>query len=247
MADTLNPVTLITGAASAIGIATACALAPMATGGLILIDRDEDRLAAVADSLPVAPERVSTLAFNCSDQKWWRKASEFIEGQYGRLDWALVHAGTTPAGENDFRSVSGLNMEAAVLSLRAIIALMQRNRGGGGVVLTGALAGAPSFVNSKPGLLQVLNVAAKEGARSGVRVNALTPGADIALLRNAPVFEDLVRQFGNPRAAFARVGELRLPLARTGADDVAGLVVQLLTQSEPLTGATLVADGGYTL
>jgi NAD(P)-dependent dehydrogenase (short-subunit alcohol dehydrogenase family) len=246
MAQTLNPVTLIAGAVSNIGMACASRLAPKATGGLILIDRDAERLDITADTLPQAPERVSTLPFDIADQKWWRKGSEFVQAQYGRLDWAVVDAGVTPAGERDWRATTAIDIEAAALSLRAIIALMQRNRDGGAIVLTGG------FSPSKPrgdraGILHVLHVATKEGARHGVRVNALAPSADPAVVKNAPVYDNLVRQLGNPRAAFDRLTETQALVARYGGEDISGLVADMLSDSGGLSGALLVADGGYTL
>jgi NAD(P)-dependent dehydrogenase (short-subunit alcohol dehydrogenase family) len=246
MADTLNPVTLIAGAASGIGIACARRLAAKATGGLILIDRDAERLDAAADSLPAAPERVSTLPFDIGDQKWWRKGSEFVEAQYGRLDWAVVNAGVAPAGENEWRATTAIDIEAAALSLRTIIGLMKRNRDGGAIVLLGGFAPIKAR-GDRAGILHVLHVATKEGARHGVRVNAAAPSADPAAVNGAPLLEDLVRQLGNPRAAFERLTQTQALVARFGGEDVSGLVANLLSDSGGLSGALLVADGGYTL
>lgn len=246
MAETLNPVTLIAGAGSAIGMACASRLAPKATGGLILIDKDSERLDVTADSLPQAPERVSTLPFDIADQNWWRKGSEFVEAQYGRLDWAVVNAGVAPTGESEWRGLTAIDIEAAALSLRAVIALMKRNREGGAIVLTGGFAPAKAR-GDRAGILHVLHVATKEGARHGVRVNAVAPAADAAVVKNAPVFDDLVRQLGNPRAAFDRLTQTQALVARYSGEDVSGLVLNLLSDSGGLSGALLVADGGYTL
>jgi NAD(P)-dependent dehydrogenase (short-subunit alcohol dehydrogenase family) len=246
MASLLNPVTLVAGACSSIGMACASRLAPKATGGLILIDRDAERLDLTADNLPQAPERVSTLPFDIADQNWWRKGSEFVEAQYGRLDLAVVDAGVASNGDREWRAVTKIDIEAAALSLRTIIALMKRNRDGGAIVLTGGFAASKSR-GDRAGILHVLHVATKEGARHGVRVNALTPSADPAVVKNAPVYDDLVKQLGNPRAAFDRLTETQALVARYGGEDVSGLVSDLLTDSGGLSGALLVADGGYTL
>lgn len=246
MADTLNPVVLIVGAGAGIGTVCARRLAAKATGGLILIDRDADQLASVADALPKAPERVSTLPFDVADRQWWRKGSEFVEAQYGRLDWAVVNTGLAPGGETDWRAVTTIDIDAAVLSLRAVIALMQRNREGGAIVLAGGFS-ASKPRGDRAGILHVLHVAAKEGGRHGVRVNAITPSADPTVVKNAPVFDQLVSELGNPRAAFARLAPSKSAIARYGGEDIAGLALDLLTDSGALSGALLVADGGYTL
>ena len=63
-----------------------------------------------------------------------------------------------------------------------------------------------------------------------------------------PWFQDLVRETGSERAAFEQIAALATPLARyANADDIARLIVMLLSDESPITGATLVVDGGYTL
>ena len=94
-----------------------------------------------------------------------------------------------------------------------------------------------------------MRVAAKEGAPDNIRVNAIAPGGvETPMWKNVPMFQDLVRETGSERAAFDKIAKLATPLARyAGADDIARLVATLLTDQAPITGATLVVDGGYTL
>jgi 2-keto-3-deoxy-L-fuconate dehydrogenase len=57
-----------------------------------------------------------------------------------------------------------------------------------------------------------------------------------------------VREKGGERAAFDHIASLATPLARYAkADDIARLIIMLLSDDSPITGATLVVDGGYTL
>lgn len=260
-ATRLNAVALITGAASGIGAACARRLAPKATGGLILVDLDEAGMIRTADGLEVAPERVSTLAFDVADAERWKQAGEFITNQYGRLDYAVVNAGVAHAGAiadttlEDWRRVMSTNLDGAFLTLRAVMPLMRANTQGGAIVLTGSAAGikaepgVAAYGASKAGLLQLMRVAAKEGAIDAIRVNAVAPGGvETAMWRKVPMFQDLVRETGSERAAFDRIAKLATPLARyAAADDIARLIDLLLTDDSPITGATLVVDGGYTL
>ncbi len=257
----LNAVALITGAASGIGAACAQRLASKATGGLILVDLDEAGMTATADGLLPAPERVSTLAFDVADSVRWSAASEFIADQYGRLDYAVINAGIAHAGAitdtslEDWRRVMSTNLDGAFLTLRSVMPLMRANQQGGAIVVTGSAAGikaepgVAAYGASKAGLLQLMRVAAKEGAPDRIRVNAVAPGGvETAMWRKVPMFQDLVRETGSERAAFDRIAKLATPLARyAGADDIARLIDMLLTDDSPITGATLVVDGGYTL
>jgi NAD(P)-dependent dehydrogenase (short-subunit alcohol dehydrogenase family) len=259
--DRLNPVALITGAASGIGAAVARSLSLRATGGMILVDIDEAGLAAVADSFAQPPERVSTLAFDIADPARWRAAGEFIADQYGRLDWAVVNAGIahsstiTETSIEDWRRVMATNLDGAFLTLRAAMPLMRANAQGGAIVVTASASGikaepgTAAYGASKAGLLQLMRVAAKEGAPDQIRVNAVAPGGvETPMWREVPMFQDLVREAGSERGAFDRLAQMATPLARyASAEDVARMIEMLLVDASPLTGATLVIDGGYTL
>ncbi|GAN00284.1 3-oxoacyl-[acyl-carrier protein] reductase [alpha proteobacterium U9-1i] len=261
MDNRLNPVALITGAASGIGAACARDLAKRATGGLILIDLDDAKLSATADALEAAPERVSTMAFDVADAARWSQAHDFIADQYGRLDYAVVNAGISHASAitetslDEWRRVMSVNLDGAFLTLRSVMPLMRANSQGGAiVVLSSASAlkaepGVAAYGASKAGLLQLMRVAAKEGAPDNIRVNAIAPGGvETPMWNEMPFFQDLVAKTGSERAAFDEMAKHGTPLARyAGADDIARLVAMLLTDGSPITGATLVVDGGYTL
>ncbi|HRO04350.1 MAG TPA: SDR family oxidoreductase [Terricaulis sp.] len=259
--DRLNPVTIITGAASGIGAACASMLSRRSEGGLILVDFDEAALDKTADSLSQPPERVSTLAFDVADPDRWADAAHFIQAQYGRLDWAIVNAGvahSAPIAETDlvdWRRVMSTNLDGAFLTLRAMMPLMRENSQGGSIVVTASAAalkaepGVGAYAASKAGLLQLMRVAAKEGAPDNIRVNAIAPGGvETPMWSSMPWFQDLVLEQGSERAAFDTIAKMATPLARyASSDDIARLIVMLLSDESPLTGATLVVDGGYTI
>lgn len=257
----LNPVTLITGAGSGIGAGCAQELARRSSGGLLLADIDESALGLVADELDaagVSPERISTLAFDVTDIARWRQAANFIESQYGRLDWAVVNtsAANKPAPSQsdlvDWGRTTSAQLEATIQSLRTIMPLMAKNTSGGAIVVTtsaAAIKAEPLALNAAPGLLQVMRAASREAAHSNVRINAIAPGgADTPMWNDMPWFQDLVRANGSENAAFDKIAQLPRALARyaQGAD-VNRLIVMLLAEETPVTGATLVVDGGGAL
>lgn len=256
--DRLNPVTLITGAASGPAAMSALTIGPRSEGGLILIDADEAQLERTADAMSEPPERVSTLAFDVADKARWEAASDFVRSQYGRIDWALIDAlGAGPGAlldlsRRDGRRSIAAALDSAVLSLRYVLPLMAANAAGGSIVLfasTAALKADPSAAGAaKAGLMQVLRVAAKEAAANSIRVNAiLSDGGEGDLWRSAPLFQDLARD-GGAAHAFGQIARSSPAIARFDAGDGPDrLVGLLLSDSCPVTAAALVVDAGYAL
>ena len=124
MDDRINPVTLISGAATSLSGACVRELARRSQGGLVLVDLDDAALGALADDLETqnaAPERVSTLALDVGDEERWAQAAAFVDSQYGRLDWAIVNVAPRPAQAAlvDFGGASPCH--SAALCLRAVM------------------------------------------------------------------------------------------------------------------------------
>lgn len=256
----LNPVTLITGAGSGVGAACAHDLARKSHGGLVLADMDETALAVVADELDAAgasPERVSTMVVDSGDAARWAEATAFILSQYGRLDWAVVNASAAqakPVEESDLvnwgpKTVA--HLESAIVTLQALMTLIGKNTQGGAIVVIAGAAAIKAEADAKaaPGLLQVIRAAAQEGAPNNVRINAIAPGGpETPMWNEMPLFQDLVKQAGNEQGALDSVAQSSLRAARYAqGGDLARLISLLLTDEAPVTGATVVVDGGYTL
>jgi NAD(P)-dependent dehydrogenase (short-subunit alcohol dehydrogenase family) len=245
--DRINPVALISGATSGAGAATAGPLAYGAEGGLVLIDSSAAALDALADKLgESAPERVSMLAHDGGDDlRWWDRAGAFIKDHYGRLDWAVINACAPPETNDsdliDFSRGGSTSMQTAQRALRTILPLMQFNTLGGAIVIIAP----PAALKSDGNLLQTIRAAAKEGADSHIRVNAIVLGSAQGAIQS---FQDIVRETGSERAAFEILANLTPSLANVGAvSDINSLVLPLLTGQTPVSGVTLVVDGGYTL
>ena len=110
--------------------------------------------------------------------------------------------------------------------------------------------GVAAYGASKAAVLQLAKVAAKEAAPSGLRVNVIAPGGvDTPIWDEVPFFQDMIREHGSREAAIAAMGALATPLGRySAAAEIAGQIGFLLSDSAAnVTGAVLVADGGYSL
>jgi NAD(P)-dependent dehydrogenase (short-subunit alcohol dehydrogenase family) len=241
---------LITGAASGIGAATATLLARSGAKKLILVDREEDQLRDFAFTLPCERQ---IIVGDVTDEELWTKAD--LTG----LTHALVNAGIGAGGPivdmdfADWRQVLSVNLDGAFLALQAAMRAMQSS--GGAIVLTAsaaglkAEAGIAAYGASKAAVIHLARIAAKEGAAAGIRVNSIAPGGVETPLWNAvPAFSDMAGKIGE-EAAFKAMASAGTPLGRFAtAGEIAGQVAFLLSDDAAfVTGACLVADGGYTL
>jgi NAD(P)-dependent dehydrogenase (short-subunit alcohol dehydrogenase family) len=257
-----KPVALITGAGSGIGAALAHRLARRMHGGLILVDKDDTRLRAVADVLPAPPGKVSIFPFDVADPEAWSQMRRLATDVYGRLDYCCASAGVAHAAPiadlslTEWRAVMQVNLDGAFLTLQTAMAMMRLAPGQGGsiVVLSSAAAskvepGIAAYSASKAAVEQLAKVAAKEGAPEGIRVNVVAPGGvETPMWRSMPFFAAMIEEMGTEEAAFAALAEAGTPLGRFAKpEEVAALLDMLLTEPAPLTGARLLVDGGYTL
>ena len=149
-----------------------------------------------------------------------------------------------------------VNLDGVFLTLRSALRLIREGgRGGAIVVVSSASAvkaepGIAAYGASKAGVLQLTRVAAKEGAPERIRVNAILPaGVQTPIWRAVPFFQQLVQESGGEQDAFDRMAAMATPLGRYAtSDEVASQIAFLLSDTAAtITGAALVADGGYTL
>ena len=248
-----DAVVLITGAASGIGKAAATRLAEDGARKLILGDIDEDQLRDFAFSLPCERQM---LIGDVVDEALWADAD--LTG----LTHALVNAGIGAGGaieDLDFaewRRVLSVNLDGAFLTLRAAMRAIRAGGTGGAIVVTASAAGLKAepgiaaYGASKAAVIQLAKIAAKEGANANIRVNAIAPGGvETPIWGDVPFFQDLVARTGSEAAAYAAMAKMATPLGRYARpEEIAAQIAFLLSdQAAYITGACLVADGGYSL
>jgi NAD(P)-dependent dehydrogenase (short-subunit alcohol dehydrogenase family) len=244
---------LITGAASGIGAAAARWLARHGIGELVLVDRDEDGLAALELDC-----QVIRYGGDVADEALWAR----VERDLPRLDHALLNAGIAggcPIVDQDFgewKRTMSTNLDGMFLSLRAVLRIMNRARSGRSVVLTSSVAGlkplamTAAYGSSKAAVAHLARIAAAECAKAGVRVNAVAPGrVDTPIWTKNQYFTDLVQRLGSEEAAKAALAaEVSETDRMADVDDMAGQIGFLLSDAATnITGTVLVSDSGYSL
>jgi NAD(P)-dependent dehydrogenase (short-subunit alcohol dehydrogenase family) len=244
-------ITLITGAGSGIGRATALAFA-----------REGARVAAADLSLDWANETVALInsaggeghAYVC-DVAVERDVDAVVKSvvqDFGRLDCAFNNAGIEggPPGvrlheyaSDTWERVVEVDLKGVWLCMRYEIAAMLAQGGGGAIVNTSSIAGLvgggnAGYVATKHGVIGLTRRAAIEYGRDQIRVNAVCPGSI-----RTPMLERLFR--AAPERESANLDQT--PLRRFGLpEEVAEAVVWLCSdRASFVTGHPLVVDGGW--
>ncbi len=153
----------------------------------------------------------------------------------------------------------GGNLGGTFLALRCAMRSMGRpgsgGARGGSIVLTGSVLGlratAPiDYGASKAAVANMAQIAGREGAPHGIRVNAVSPGGMDTPIGYAM---DMVRQeagrLGTRTAALEEMARASVPLGKfTAPDEIAGQIGFLLSDLAALiTGTVLVSDRRYSI
>jgi NAD(P)-dependent dehydrogenase (short-subunit alcohol dehydrogenase family) len=237
-------VSLVTGAGSGIGAATAAALA--ARGDLVVC-ADVD--AAAAARTAAGLDRAEAAALDVRDERGCDALVAELVGRHARLDVVVACAGiqvTAPAHElglEDFQRVLGVNLAGVFLTCRAAARAMIAAGRGGKQVLVGsvnskvALPGQAAYAASKGGVLLLGRALAVDWAPYGINVNVVGPGVTATAMNAAFLADPAQRE---PLLA-------RIPLRRPATPAEVAAVIAFLASDAAgyLTGAYVPVDGGW--
>lgn len=244
MGELQGKVALVTGGARGLGAA------------IVEVFRREGAKVVISDLLVEEGEQLASalgdearfIEHDVSDEAQWKHTVDFIHSEFGQLDILVNNAGL--AGVYPFDATSPVLWNRLVsvmqtgpyLGMRAVLPTMV-DAGNGAIVNVAStnsirgMAQTAAYTAAKHGVLGLSRALALEYASTGVRINAVCPGA-----MRTPMLE---RSFGEKMEAFAGY----VPLGRLADPHEVAEVISFVASSRAsfCVGATFVADGGMTV
>ncbi|MEM6577054.1 MAG: SDR family oxidoreductase [Pseudomonadota bacterium] len=232
-------VSIVTGAARGIGLATARLMAE-AGHKVVQVDRDQGELARSALTGGLAlPHDISDPA------QVDRMVAETLD-RFGRIDTLVNNAGVAefgPIADCDFemwRRVMATNLDGAFLCTQAATPALKETQGA--VVNIASISGLRAstlrvaYGTSKAGLIHLTKQHAAELGAFGIRVNCVCHGPVRTKLAMAVHTPEIIQSYHDA-----------LPLNRYGSEEeIANAIVFLCSEKASfITGQVLAADGGF--
>lgn len=241
---------LVTGAAGAIGSATARQLANDGAR-LILADRVVAPMETLAADLPAS----ASAAFVCYDANSPQDCTRLVADAVrlaGRLDGvcnvagAYTKAHSTQVTDADWAESLQVNLSSAFTISREAIPHLERTNGC--VVSTSSLAAldglaySTAYAVAKAGIIAMTKSLAAEFAGAGIRFNAICPGGIRSNMSGLPLMSDADPELAPRRSklkGFGGYGE--------GRDVAAAFAYLLSDDARYVSGSVLVVDGAQHL
>lgn len=241
-------IAIVTGGGAGIGQATV--LRFVAEGARVVVnDRQEARVEQTLELIRQVGGVAEGLAGDVTDSATVAQLVDLAVERFGRLDVMFSNAGTGLAQgalidleDRSFQKDLQLNLAAMFYCLRESLRVMLP-AGQGSIICTSsasavrAVPATGAYASAKAGVLALVRSGAVEAGPSGVRVNAIVPGA-IAT-------EALLSWFPKDEGAKSGMSE-GVPLGRMGRPkEIAAAALWLASDdSSFVTGTSLLVDGG---
>jgi 3-oxoacyl-[acyl-carrier protein] reductase len=246
-------VVIVTGGAQGIGRAYCQRLAHDGAS-VVVADIDGPRAEAVADDLRRAELEALAVQTDVADVAATERMAAAAIARYGRIDGLVNNAAMyqrpavtrAPFEEiplDEWDRVMAVNLRGVFLCSRAVVPHMKRQGYGKIVNISSGtvFSGTPRFahyVTSKAGVIGFTRALARELGDSNITVNAVAPG----LTQSFDEIDDETLQ------RFEQISQSRaMKRVQTPQDLVGAIAFLCSSDSDFMTGQTLVVDGGSAM
>jgi NAD(P)-dependent dehydrogenase (short-subunit alcohol dehydrogenase family) len=239
---------IITGGSSGIGKAVALKFAAQGVA-VAIFDMNPGKDETVVDTINKQNGKAIFKQCDVSNEEQVKNCINEIAEHYGRIDYAYNNAGI--GGEfaklhnyptDDWDKVMTINLKGVFLCMKYEIPhILKQEKGAivncASLLSTVAYENDSAYVASKFGVLGLTKTAAVEYAKTGLRINAISPG-----FTRTPMIDKGDEEKLNKIAAKHPIGRLATP------DEIAEGVMWLCSDKASFAiGLNLVLDGGYTV
>ncbi|NIE62813.1 SDR family oxidoreductase [Burkholderia sp. Ax-1719] len=246
-------VAVIAGGGKNLGALIAARMADAGVAGLLLhYNSDGSRAAAEATAQALRAKGVDVVTFQGDLARSGVAASMFDQAKahFGRVDVAVNTAGVVikkpiaEVTEADYDRSFDANSKAAFFFIQQAGRVLE-NEGGIVTIVTSLLAAYTPFYSIYPGskapVEHYTRAASKEFGERGISVNAIGPGPmDTPFFYGQETADSTA--YNKSAAALGQYSKTGL----TDIEDIAPLVIFLLTDGWWMSGQTVFANGGYT-
>ncbi|TBL75140.1 SDR family oxidoreductase [Paenibacillus thalictri] len=250
---------IVTGASAGIGLA--CSKALLEEGvSVVMVARDPERMRQAVEQVvqeqPEAEVRIAVVSGDMRQQETVKLAVETALSRFGRIDILINNAGSARAGaffelpEEAFLEAWNLKLLGYIRMVREAAPHMMSQGDGRIVNIVGAAGRTPSanFLagsTSNAALLNFTRGVSKELAKSGVRINAISPGTT-ATERAQRLAEQHAEAKGISVEAQKAETSASIPLGHMADPaEIAAMALLLVSDLVPsITGTEIVIDGG---
>lgn len=240
---------VITGASSGFGYHFAGVLAE-AGAKVVLGARRADRVEARGDELKATGAQALGVVLDVKDPASMARFLDTAEAEFGPVDVVINNAGVESGAktyamidEEDWDHVLDTNLKAVWRMSKMYTERVARSGQSQGNIVNIAsitafrtIKGQFPYAVSKAALIKATEIMALEGAKFGIRVNALAPGYILTDVSRSLLESDRSETFrkGIPMRRYGEFEDLDGPLLLLASD-----------ASSYMTGSTIVVDGGH--